>query len=43
MDPALEVLLKWSLLAYVLKEIEEDITRHDSLGTFWPSGKFPPN
>lgn len=33
MDPVLEELPKWSLLADVLKEIEEEMMRQESLGT----------
>jgi len=32
MDPVLEELPKWSLLAEVLKEIEEEMMRQESLG-----------
>lgn len=34
MDPVLEELPKWSLLADVSKEIEEEMMRQESLGTF---------
>jgi DNA excision repair protein ERCC-4 len=40
MDPVLEELPKWTLLARVLQEIEEEIMRQDSLGTFRPARKW---
>ena len=42
MDPVLEELPKWSLLADVLKEIEEEMMRQESLSGFRPSCKSPP-
>jgi DNA excision repair protein ERCC-4 len=39
MDPVLEELLKWSLLAEVLKEIVEEMTRQESLGSARPACK----
>ena len=39
MDPVLEELPKWSLLADVLKEIEEEMMRQESLSGFRPSCK----
>lgn len=40
MDPVLEELPKWSLLAEILKEIEEEIMRQESLGGFRPGCKL---
>lgn len=40
MDPVLEELPKWSLLADVLKEIEEEMMRQESLGQSRPACKF---
>ena len=39
MDPVLEELPKWSLLAEVLKEIEEEMMRQESLGAARPACK----
>ena len=39
MDPVLEELPKWSLLAEVLKEIEEEMMRQESLGATQPACK----
>jgi DNA excision repair protein ERCC-4 len=39
MDPVLEELPKWSLLAEVLKEIEEEMMRQESLGAAHPACK----
>ena len=43
MDPVLEELPKWNLLADVLKEIEEEMMRQESLSGFRPSCKYPPS
>jgi DNA excision repair protein ERCC-4 len=39
MDPVLEELPKWSLLAEVLKEMVEEMTRQESLGSVRPACK----
>ena len=39
MDPVLEELPKWSLLAGVMKEIEEEMIRQESLGAARPACK----
>jgi hypothetical protein len=40
MDPVLEELPKWSLLAEVLKEIEEEMMRQESLGDSRPACEY---
>ena len=42
MDPVLEELPKWTLLADVLKEIEEEMIRQESVGAFRPACKSLP-
>lgn len=43
MDPTLEELPKWNLLADILREIEDEMMRQEALSGFNPAGKYQCN